>query len=36
MANAEIIKFAKKNKIDLNNLLYITKKKRLISKEIYL
>ena len=36
MVDVEIIEFARKNKMDLNDLFYITKRKRLISKEIYL
>ncbi len=35
MADAEVIEFAKENKIDLNDLFYITRRERLISKEIY-
>ncbi len=35
IANVEVIKFARKNKLDLNNLFYMTRRKRLISEEIY-
>ena len=36
IANIKVIKFARENKINLNDLFYMTKKERLISKEIYL
>jgi len=36
IANTKVIKFARENKINLNDLFYMTKKERLISKEIYL
>ena len=36
IANVEVIKFARKNKLDLNNLFYMTRRKRLINEEIYL
>ena len=36
MADAEVIEFARENKMDLNDLFYMTKRERLISEEIYL
>ncbi|PKK60711.1 hypothetical protein RhiirC2_718920 [Rhizophagus irregularis] len=36
MADAKVIEFAREKGIDLNDLFYITKRERLISKEIYL
>ena len=36
IADAEVIKFARKNKMKLNDLFYMTRRKRLISEEIYL
>ena len=36
IADAEVIKFARKNKMNLNDLFYMTRRERLISKEIYL
>ncbi len=36
MADAEVIKFVRENKIDLNNLFYMIRRERLISEEIYL
>jgi len=36
MADIEVIEFARENKIDLNDLFYMTRRKRLISEEIYL
>ncbi len=35
MANAEVIEFTKKNKMNLNDLFYMSRKKRIISEEIY-
>ena len=36
MADAEVIEFAREKVIDLNDLFYMTRRERLISKEIYL
>ncbi|PKK55675.1 hypothetical protein RhiirC2_801789, partial [Rhizophagus irregularis] len=36
MADAEVIEFARENKMDLNDLFYMTRRKRVISEEIYL
>jgi hypothetical protein len=36
MADAEVIEFARENKMDPNDLFYMTRRERLISKEIYL
>src|SRR3954453_20965351 len=36
MANAEVIEFARENKMDPNDLFYMTRRERLISEEIYL
>jgi hypothetical protein len=36
MADAEVIEFARENKMDLNDLFYMTRRERLISEEIYL
>ena len=36
MADAEVIEFARENKIDPNDLFYMTRRERLISEEIYL
>ena len=36
MADAEVIEFVRENKIDPNNLFYMTRRERLISEEIYL
>ena len=36
IANAEVIEFARKNKMDLNDLFYMSRRERLISEEIYL
>ncbi|PKK58735.1 hypothetical protein RhiirC2_795856 [Rhizophagus irregularis] len=36
MADAEVIKFARENKMDPNDLFYMTRRERLISEEIYL
>ena len=36
MADAEVIEFARKNKMNLNDLFYMTRRERLISEEIYL
>ncbi|PKK59046.1 hypothetical protein RhiirC2_795392, partial [Rhizophagus irregularis] len=36
MADAEVIKFAREKGMDLNDLFYMTRRERLISKEIYL
>ncbi len=35
MVGAEVIEFARENKMDLNDLFYMTRKERLISEEIY-
>ena len=34
MADTEVIKFARENKMDLNNLFYMTRRERLISEKI--
>ncbi len=36
MADTKVIEFAKENKMDLDDLFYMTRRKRLISEEIYL
>ena len=36
MADAEVIEFARENKMNLNDLFYMTRRERLISEEIYL
>ena len=36
MADAEVIEFARENKMNPNDLFYMTRRKRLISEEIYL
>ena len=36
MADAEVIEFARENKMDPNDLFYMTRRERLISEEIYL
>jgi hypothetical protein len=36
MADAKVIEFARENKMDLNDLFYMTRRERLISEEIYL
>jgi hypothetical protein len=36
MADADVINFAKENKMNLNDLFYMTRRERLISEEIYL
>ena len=36
IADAEVIEFARENKMDPNDLFYMTRRERLISKEIYL
>ena len=36
MADTEVIKFAREKGMDLNDLFYMTRRKRLISEEIYL
>ena len=36
MADAGVIEFAKENKMDLDDLFYMTRRKRLINEEIYL
>jgi hypothetical protein len=35
MADADVINFAKENKMNLNDLFYMTRRERLISEEIY-
>ncbi len=36
MANVKIIEFARKNKMNPNDLFYMTRREKLISEEIYL
>ncbi len=36
MADAEVIEFARENKMKLNDLFYMTRRERLINEEIYL
>ena len=36
IANAEVIEFARENKMNSNDLFFMTRRKRLISEEIYL
>ena len=36
IADAEVIEFARENKMDPNDLFYMTRRERLISEEIYL
>ncbi len=36
MVDTKVIKFARENKMNLNNLFYMTRRERLISEEIYL
>ncbi|PKC50950.1 hypothetical protein RhiirA1_484912, partial [Rhizophagus irregularis] len=36
MADAKVIEFARENKMDLNDLFYMTRRERLISEKIYL
>ena len=36
MADAEVIKFARENNMNPNDLFYMTRRERLISEEIYL
>ena len=36
ISNADVINFAKEDSINVNNIFYMSKRKRLISEEIYL